>query len=375
MGVRYEGLDIGHFRAIQRLRIDGLGCVNLITGKNNTAKTTILEAIRILASGASLTMLAQVLRLREEDFNEGDESIRGSDTDSVFPFSSLFRGYPEFSDLVVPILIHGIGGEHPSCLTIEPTWIAETRGEDGVRRIQTIAPSVSDDDEGIPGLRIQMDNAERLLSLDALRRAPYRGSFRRPDVTDDRRLPCQYVAPGAADRTAALGPLWDRIALSDLENDVIEALKLIDDGISAVSMVGGEGTRSSRTAIVRSSRLARPVPLKSFGDGLNRLFGIVLSLVNAKDGLLLIDEFENGLHHSVQEDTWKMIFRLASKLNVQVFATTHSMDAVEAFQKAADDTPEEGVLIRLARKGDLILPTVFCESELSVVTRNQIEVR
>jgi AAA15 family ATPase/GTPase len=130
-----------------------------------------------------------------------------------------------------------------------------------------------------------------------------------------------------------------------------------------------------RTAIVRAAGIPRPVPLRSFGDGLNRLFGIVLSLVNAKDGLLLIDEFENGLHHSIQVDIWRAVFRLAGSLDIQVVATSHSWDAIEAFQKAASEDPEEGVLIRLSRKGEEIIPTLFREDELAVVTRDRIEVR
>jgi AAA15 family ATPase/GTPase len=42
-------------------------------------------------------------------------------------------------------------------------------------------------------------------------------------------------------------------------------------------------------------------------------------MVNAQDGYLLIDEFENSLHYSVQEQVWKAIFSLAKSLNVQVF--------------------------------------------------------
>ena len=101
----------------------------------------------------------------------------------------------------------------------------------------------------------------------------------------------------------------------------------------------------------------------------------MLSLVNARGGLLLIDELENGLHYSVQLDAWRMIFKLARKLDVQVFATSHSWDAVETFQKAAAETPEEGALLRLTRRGDNIIPTVFVEEELSVATRHKIEVR
>ncbi len=197
----------------------------------------------------------------------------------------------------------------------------------------------------------------------------------RSDVTDEPTLPCVFVSPYGGERTATLGALWDKIALSDREKDVVEALRIIDPEISAVSMVGGERPREQRTAIVRASNLPRPVPLRSFGDGLNRLFGIVLSLVNAKDGLLLIDEFENGMHYTVQLDAWRAVFRLSRRLGIQVFATSHSWDSIEAFQKAASETPEEGVLVRLSRKGEDILSTIFAEDELAVATRDRIEVR
>ena len=186
-------------------------------------------------------------------------------------------------------------------------------------------------------------------------------------------MSCIFVSPYSGESTGVLGPLWDKIALSDREKDVVEGLRIIDPQISAVSIVGG--TRRKPTAIVRADNIERPIPLRSFGDGLNRLFGIILSLVNARGGLLLVDEFENGLHHTVQLDVWRTIFRLAQTLDIQVFATSHSWDAVEAFQKAAAEAPEEGVLIRLARRGEDIIPTVLSEDELAIATRDQIEVR
>jgi hypothetical protein len=226
----------------------------------------------------------------------------------------------------------------------------------------------------MPALVLQSGAARRIMPLDYLRRFA-RGRVFRGDLPEEPRMPCVFVSPYGGERTANLGPLWDKIALSDREKDVVEALKIIAPDIMAVSMVGGEAQRQTRTAIVRSSGFQRPVPLRSFGDGLNRLFGVVLSLVNAKDGFLLIDEFENGMHHTVQLDVWRGILRLAKLLNVQVFATSHSWDAIEAFQKAAVEDPEVGVLVRLTRKGDNVIPTLFQEKELTVATRDRIEVR
>ena len=66
---------------------------------------------------------------------------------------------------------------------------------------------------------------------------------------------------------------------------------------------------------------------------------------------------------------------LAHALNIQVFATTHSWDTIETFQKAAGETPDTGVLIRMTRRGEDIVPTVFTEDEVAVATRERIEVR
>ncbi len=141
-------------------------------------------------------------------------------------------------------------------------------------------------------------------------------------------------------------------------------------------MVGGQQYRQNiRTAIVRKSGYPKPIPLRSFGDGLNRLFGIILHLIEAKDGLLLIDEFENGLHHTAQADVWRVIFKMAKQLDIQVIATTHSWDAVKTFQQAANEVPEDGVLIRLTRKGDKIIPTRFTRDELAIAAEDRIEVR
>ena len=90
---------------------------------------------------------------------------------------------------------------------------------------------------------------------------------------------------------------------------------------------------------------------------------------------MLIDEFENGLHYAVQLDAWRTVFRLARTRDIQVFATSHSWDTIEAFQKAAAETVEAGALIRLARKGEVIIPTVFAEDELAIATRDRIEMR
>jgi hypothetical protein len=375
MNLRIGTIAIERFRAFHALTIEGLGRVNLITGRNNTGKSSILEALRILASNASPLVISNILHYREEDTGEPEEQGRPIEVEGLFQISALFNGFPHLSESLEPIVISTNGSQRPVMLTLGVGWFSEERDPDGVRRLVPQETNLFGEPEGVPVLVVGIGNARRLFPLENFRRGSYRPRSFRSEVGDEPRMACTFVSPYGGERTATLGALWDKIALSDREKDVVEALRIIDPRISAVSMVGGEGVRQPRTAIVRSGNIPRPVPLRSFGDGLNRLFGIVLSLVNAKDGLLLIDEFENGMHHTVQLDVWRTVFGLAQKLDIQVFATSHSWDSVEAFQKAASEAPEEGVLVRLSRKGENIIPTLFREDELAVATRDRIEVR
>ncbi len=375
MKAKIGTLSIEHFRSFRQLKLEGLGRVNLITGRNNTGKSSILEALRILASDASPPVLSSILRYREEDIGEADEPGRSVDTESLSQLGSLFTGFPQISEIKEPIVLAANGGKRTMRLTISVGFFTEQREPDGTRRLVPQQQTLPlPETELMPALILESGTARRIMPLDYLRRFA-RGRIFRGDSPEEPRTPCVFVSPYGGERTANLGPLWDKIALSDREKDVVEALKIIAPEITAVSMVGGEGPRQTRTAIVRSSGFNRPVPLRSYGDGLNRLFGIVLSLVNAKDGFLLIDEFENGMHHTVQLDVWRGILRLAKLLNVQVFATSHSWDSIEAFQKAAAEDPEVGVLVRLTRRGDAVIPTLFQEEELAVATRDRIEVR
>jgi len=375
MELKISTLDIEGFRALRKLKITGLGRVNLITGLNNTGKSSVLEALRLLASGAKRSVIFDILYFREEDAEEVRVPSRSLSEYGDFPFSSLFYGFPNAPTELSPILISSNGGQNPIELSIAVGWFSEKQDQDGIRRLVPQQQGLFNDADTFPMLVINQSGNTRFLRFDDSFRSFHRNRQPRSELANGGGFACVFVSPYGGERTATLGSLWDKIALSDQEEDVVKALRIIDEDIVGVSMVGGEMPRERRTAIVRSKRIPYPIPLRSFGDGLNRLFGIVLSLVNAKDGLLLIDEFENGLHHTIQADTWRTVFKIAKDLDVQVMATSHSWDAIEAFQTAARETQEKGVLIRLSRKDDEIISTVFDEDELAIATRERIEVR
>jgi AAA15 family ATPase/GTPase len=152
-------------------------------------------------------------------------------------------------------------------------------------------------------------------------------------------------------------------------------LNIIGPTVERITFIG-EGN-VSRSAVVRLSGQNTIVPLNSLGDGLNRIFTIVLSLVNADNGYLLIYEFENGLHYSVQTKIWELIFMLAEKLNIQVFATTHSSDCIRGFQKSLFQTRNKatGQLIRFDNREGIISPVIYDMDELRSAVSLDIETR
>lgn len=170
------------------------------------------------------------------------------------------------------------------------------------------------------------------------------------------------------------------MSLTEDEDFVVRALQLLPGNeIERVTVVGSEGApriHRGRRVIVRSRRHSRRVPLKRLGDGATRLFGAALALANGRNGILLMDEAENGLHHSVHERFWRMVLQAAHDGDVQVLATTHSWDCIAGFARAAADLADiDGVLVRL-ELGDEGCRTVFySEDELKIAADRRIEVR
>ena len=369
-------LSIKGFRGIADLSIPALGRVNLITGRNNVGKSSILEALRIFAQNAAPQIIMEILRNREEDFRAGNEADRLEgleELENAFPLSSLFYGFPKFpnssNEIVVSSKSEGLG----KALTIFVDWVpAENfapRSQASQRRGQ---PSFSEDFGDILSLVVETENGPNFYRLEEfIRPFPTSRLIRSRRI----RMPHQFVSSHGSGRTGHLGPLWDEVVYQGVERYVLDALHIIEPRISSLFMVGDEGVGRSRKAIVRMHDLKDPVPLRSLGDGINRVVVIILSLINAGGGLLLVDEFENGLHHTVQLDGWRMIFSLAKELKVQMFATSHSRETVAAFQQASAEVAEEGRLIRLSRWGDEIIATTLGEEELLTAVEHNIETR
>ncbi|MFU8789496.1 MAG: AAA family ATPase, partial [Methylobacter sp.] len=190
-------------------------------------------------------------------------------------------------------------------------------------------------------------------------------------------MPCSFI-PTQFISVDELAKEWDKIVFTEHEEFIRKAMRIILPDFENLAFIG---ERSKRSAKVKLTNMSRPVPLKSLGDGMIRVLQLALKLVSAKGGFLLIDEFENGLHYSTQEKVWALLFEMAERLDIQVFATTHSWDCIESFTKVviANETTE-GVLFRMGKSAKTsnrgqIIATVFDKDSLYRMTQADIEIR
>ncbi len=381
-----NSLEIRNFRGFHHLQIERLGRVNLIVGKNNIGKSSLLEALRLYTQRFSPTLVWEILRARDESkYSSGvlDESkylLTSRSLDRPENFESqllalkyLFYGRKAIRTYVEPIQIGPLNSQDET-LSISIGWYAEEADEQGRLKRRLLEPEeYSVVDNPLPRFTIQMGKQSKIdYPLN-----PYSPTFSRLIRPELEEINSFFVGANGLSGNQA-GDLWDQTTLRSKDVDVLTSLRIIAPGIEGYSFVGDPESRTGlgRVPIVRIKDIDEPLPLRSLGNGMYRMLCISLSFVNATDGMLLIDEIENGIHYSVQPELWQLIFQLARRLNVQVFATTHSWDCIKGFQRAAEkEKQEEGMLIRLGRRKGEAAVTLFDEEELGIATRQQIEVR
>lgn len=378
-----NSLNIKNFRNLKDLKIRSLGQVNLFTGKNNTGKSTILEALSVYATQGDINLIYQILDERGENIRQSTDINRSITEINLKALSSLFTnrqiGFMPTDALVVGTIDNTLFGEQTS----EQKFISlrfikyydevvndENDPNATIRRKRTI---IQNDLELITdynvGLEIRTKNSSFILPLD--RERPYRILPRNIGIGNPENF--QFIRTKNIDREIN-GKLWDNITLSEKENYVIDALRIIEPNVERIAFI--EDNRE-RNPVIKLKGNNNVLPLKSMGDGINRVLTIILALVNSDNGFLLLDEFENGLHYSVQEKLWNIIFNLAQKLNIQVFVTTHSEDCIYGFEQVLNhaNNKADGKLIRLDVINDVIRQVEFNANELRIASDQAIETR
>ncbi|KKZ15406.1 MAG: hypothetical protein TH68_00540 [Candidatus Synechococcus spongiarum 142] len=359
-------LALHGFRGFASYQLNGLSRVNLLVGKNNCGKTSVLEAIELLASEGDPRVLYDSIQRRGE-----------SDVAHIFHGHACDPGvsFDLSSD-------NGKGTLTVKILTLEE--VAKELEEMGKKVNDRDRGAkrwrqrmLFDSDEPLFGMSIGMGSPESQILLPVMEDGTIRTGHDNPNRLMRNRHsgnPVHFLTMDTFD-PAFMGRMWDTVLKKGLETEIVTNMRLLEPDLDSIHFL----TRRARlgSGILLGFRNdGRRLPIETYGDGMRKLLALRLSFVGAENGVLLIDEIDAGLHWTVMEEMWQFVVEVACQLKVQVFATTHSYDCIRGLGSLIRNRPDMENQVSL-QKMTRLLPEAVClqGDQIKVAVEQDIEVR
>lgn len=318
MNVILKSLNLEAFRGLRNLQLDDLAPVNLVFGTNNSGKTSLLEAAG--------------LALRPFDPGQWVQTARQRDIDLDL-VNGLWFLFPGAS---TPVYEQGILTSQELKLT---AVLEDLQAPGGAKKRQLSAGSATHlfyDTEGQANAVVQIHAV-----VDQLKHQMIFGKDQRAEPSKQKWLYRVFaVTPATHRQTRILVDHLSQVVQAGRKELVIEALRLFDPDIQDIeeSSLPGRGQ-----TILVSHQTRGMVELSSFGDGTRRVAALALTLARVSSGLLLIDEIESGIHISILREVFEKLLQAALANDVQIIATTHSLEAMDALIAGTEAMPGESL--------------------------------
>jgi predicted ATPase len=345
----FTSFHIERFRGIPALDIEGVKPITLLVGKNNTGKTSVLEAIFLLCGATDPINTVKIANQR------GQRITNAGDADTVW--RSLFQGM----SCEEPIKIEGYwqrGSEWDGYRHVELKPLKDTAySTDPASPFSGIA--VVGRELRIRGLELQCSDPEiadrvgteadqRIITqalLDSKNQQVVARASRGDYSVGAFSVSATLLSSRSFFNFAQDTEQYSALVRTRREEEVLTALRLIDARIRGLAVIS-EGSAATVYADIGGEAL---IPLAVCGEGMLRLFSIALAVTATKGGVLLIDEIDNGLHHSVMQELWPLLRTLCAEHNVQLIATTHNDEMLRYALTAFRGDYDRFNLIRLDR--------------------------
>mgnify|MGYP005849944885 CR=1 FL=1 len=131
------------------------------------------------------------------------------------------------------------------------------------------------------------------------------------------------------------GNIVNRIIKNDAYKLIcLNALQLFDPEIEDI-MIFRSDVSNRPVEYLKHKRLGN-MPLSTYGDGIKKVLVLANAIIGATDGILLIDEIETAIHKKYYNDIFRFIVKACHTFNVQVFITTHSIEAIDGLLATQD---------------------------------------
>ncbi|MDR0966092.1 MAG: AAA family ATPase [Myxococcales bacterium] len=356
-------ISIQNFKAIERIDDLDLGRITLVGGKNNSGKSTLLEAIYLYFNfhkeDSDPFATLQLIRLMPSTLMRS-ESRWG-------PFFHKFDMSKEIKIKTIESEVSEEGilevrfdekfkSEHPVLLEIKEPKNINFEEWEFLKENETAL------------IINQNENETKIVNLG-------NGGFYRDGRLIDLKKTKLMFLMTTFDFSRYSDLAAERLAILDAEDrqgELVEALKLLEPEFRELRNLKIEGKNIIHAKI--GDR--KPKPIHYLGDGFCRALSIVLVLATTRDGIILIDEIENGLHHSILRDFWQAIIEAAKLYNCQIIATTHSFEMIEALSESAKEIDFKDIAyIRMDKEGDKVSAAQYKADVIANALRFDMEVR
>ena len=348
---------IENFRGIERLEVSGMGRVNLIIGRNDAGKTAMMEAI-VMAGWAedAAEALVTLQKLRSPDMPVEDFDgfwrpiFRGNDVERGF-LVEVGRMKPEQASGEGTRIFMKKARRSPP---ISGTELAGGHSRSGSWALEcTIEHNGGTHERNVSGGSHGVQVPESVY--------PY------PSVMAD------WVGSGSVEYKSVIRRL-SLLKQQGRDSLVRDLLRLIDERVEGLEILSPTGGRAAIFVRLKGENVL--LPIQMMGEGVQRCLDIAVTLASEESILLGIDEIENGLHHATLESIWNWLARVSAAQNMQLFATTHSEECVQAACRAFSALNDDGLrVIRLDRRAHETVATVYDRNLVAAAERMGVEIR
>jgi hypothetical protein len=336
---------IESYRGIKNLELKELGKINIIAGANNTGKTSVLEVIHSLQAPSDLRSWRMIGRREDAprfvtnvydtmkslfplDLDAEGDRIRYSGINDGVKFEVELLGH--ISDTIISEkelnAASGLVNYKPDVLEQDSNREFETK----VMEIQYKVNGKKYGKDIIFGVQVgqrmvrEKNNAivENIVHISPIQHA--QNVFLNSLLTDP-----------------------------DLYEQFVEIMREFDPYFISINSVEEEKSYG-RKYVVLSKNHKEGLLLNAYGDGMKKAMLLLNAVLKAKDGILLLDEFETAIHISAMKNVFSWIIETAIKLNVQIFMTSHSIEAIESILKCPSIMQNDIRMITLVKVNDTI---------------------
>lgn len=333
---RWKSLHIERFRRLENLRLEGLGSVNLLVGRNNSGKTSVLEALAVASSPTSA--LNWINTARERELRSARTPVLQS-LNWMFPHTSPRQNGYEGS-VAISVAMDPL--HHGQRSLFEPDSI---RFEADYREFREVplqpaelpaGDSTAEEAAGYVGrLTVRLSKSgngpqEPLEEVvHEFRGEKFVAERERPPI-----LPHQFVSPVSHRTNQQLLSAVDRVLEERRKPEVIRLLRRFASDVDDIEIRSPEWWRA--VVYVHHEGLGH-VPLAVEGDGMRRALAFASAATLARGGVLLLDEVETALHPEALAGMFRFLVEVCRETDVQLFVTTHSLEAVDAMLGSVDE--------------------------------------